>query len=128
MQVRVAAALALSLAGPALAAAPPTPVWPADPAKPVYITAHVDVTPQSVPATLAALKAYVAASRREPGAVRIEALQEPRPNHFDLIEVWADWSAYQAHAASPARIAFQDAIHPLRGSPFEERPASLVEP
>ena len=64
----------------------------------------------------------------EPGALRVEAVQEARTNHFDLIEVWRDRAAYEAHAASAATIRFHDTIFPWRGSPFEERLANLIAP
>jgi quinol monooxygenase YgiN len=113
--------LLLLIATPALAQA-------ADPTKPVYVTSHVDVTPEFTARTIAALKAYVGGARREPGAVRLEAIEEPRANHFDLIEVWRDRAAYEAHLQAPATIAFHDAIFPWRGSPFEERTGTLVAP
>jgi quinol monooxygenase YgiN len=101
---------------------------PADAKAAVYVTSHVDVTPDYVEQAKAALRAYVAAARSEPGAMRVEAVQEPRPNHFDLVEVWRDRAAYEAHLKTPATIAFHDAIHPWRGSPFEERLGTLIAP
>ena len=61
-----------------------------DPSLPVYVTAHVDVSDEHTAQAMAAIRAYVEAARREPGAVRLEAVEELRPNHFDLIEVWRD--------------------------------------
>ncbi|HTK34367.1 MAG TPA: antibiotic biosynthesis monooxygenase family protein [Caulobacteraceae bacterium] len=123
------AALVLSAAASAHAQAPQVPP-PAglDPKKPVYVTAHVDVIGTYLDKTLDALKTYVEAARREPGAVRVEAVEEARSNHFDLIEVWRDRAAYDAHAGSAATVRFHDTIHPWRGSPFEERLANLVAP
>ena len=119
------AAASLAAAGPASAQAlTRTP----DPNVPVYVTAHVDVTAEHMAQTLAATRTYVEAGRREPGAVRLEAVEELRPNHFDLIEVWRDQAAYQAHAASPATIRFHDAIAPWRASPFEERLGTSIAP
>ena len=66
---------------------------------------------------MAAIRICVEAARREPGAMRLEAMQETRPNHFDIIEVWRDDAAYQAHEASPATISFHDAIAPWREVP-----------
>ena len=99
-----------------------------DPALPVYVAAHVDVTVEHTAQALAAIRTYVAAARREPSALRVEAMEELRPNHFDLIEVWRDKAAYQAHAVSPTAIRFHDVIAPWRGSPFEERLGTPIEP
>ena len=55
-------------------------------------------------------------------------MEELRPNHFDLIEVWRDQAAYQAHAASPTTIRFHDAIAPWRARPFEERLGTDIAP
>ncbi len=98
------------------------------PGLPVYVTVHVDVTAEHTAQALPAIWAYVEAAQREPGAVRLEAVEELRPNHFDLIEVWRDQAAYQAHAASPATIRFLDAIAPWRASPFEERLGTSIAP
>ncbi len=99
-----------------------------DPALSVYVAAHVDATIEHTAQALAAIRTYVAAARREPGAVRVEAMEELRPNHFDLIEVWRDEAAYQGHAAGWTAIRFHDVIAPWRGSPFEERLGTPVEP
>ncbi len=99
-----------------------------DPSLPVYVAAHVDVSDEHTAQAMAAIRAYVEAARREPGAVRLEAVEELRPNHFDLLEVWRDQPAYQAHAASPATIRFHDAIAPWRASPFEERLGTPIAP
>ena len=123
----VLAALALAAAGAAHAQSQPQ-LGTLDPKKPVYVTSHVDVTPDNTDRTAAALRAYVETARREPGAVRVEAVQEARTNHFDLLEVWRDRAAYEAHAASAATVRFHDTIFPWRGSPFEERLANTITP
>lgn len=43
---------------------------------PVYAAAHVDVTAEHTAQALAATRTYVEAARREPGAVRLEAVEE----------------------------------------------------
>jgi quinol monooxygenase YgiN len=123
----VVVALGLAIAGAADAQSTPQ-LGALDPKKPVYVTAHVDVTSGFTDRAAAALKAYVETARREPGAIRVEALQEVRTNHFDLIEVWRDLAAYEAHTAAPATIKFHDTIYPWRGSPFEERLANAIAP
>jgi quinol monooxygenase YgiN len=94
----------------------------------VYVTSHVDVSPAHVDDTIRALRDYVAAARQESGIVRIDAVQEARPNHFDVIEVWRDPTTYQAHQVNAATISFHDQIFPWRGSPFEERLGHQIAP
>ncbi len=101
-------------------------VRPPDPVRALYVLAHVDVTEDHTQQAIAAIRSYVEAARREPGAMRLEAMQETRPNHFDIIEVWRDDAAYQAHETSQTTISFHDAIAPWRGSPFEERLGSAM--
>jgi quinol monooxygenase YgiN len=122
------AALALSFAASAAHAQSSPQIGMLDPNKPVYVTSHIDVTPAFIDRTAAALKAYVEAARREPGVVRVDAVQETRTNHFDLLEVWKDLAAFEAHAASPGSVRLHDAIFPWRGSPFEERLANSITP
>ena len=91
------------------------------PSRPVYVLGHVDVPPDPTAEAAAAIRRYVAGAKAEPGALQVDAMQELRPNHFDVIEVWRDQAAFQAHQASPATRRFHDVIAPWRGSPFEER-------
>ncbi len=124
----LALALALAGSGGALAQPPPAPDLIPDPRLPVYVTAHVDVTSDHIADAIKAIEAYVTAARHEVGALRIDAIEERRPNHFDLIEVWRDRAAFDAHARSPAAIRFHDAVFPWRGSPFEERLGTAIVP
>jgi quinol monooxygenase YgiN len=117
---------ALMLCWMPAAAQPLTGFLAADQA--VFVTSHVDVSPAHVDETIRALRDYVAAARLEDGIVRIDAVQEARPNHFDLIEVWKNPSAYNAHQVNAATIRFHDQIHPWRGSPFEERLGVQIAP
>jgi quinol monooxygenase YgiN len=88
----------------------------------------VDVSPAHVDDTIRALRDYVAAVRLEDGILRIDAIQEARPNHFDLFEVWKNPAAYDAHQGNAATIRFHDQIHPRRGGPFEERMGGQIAP
>ena len=97
-----------------------------DPGRPVYVLGHVDVTQDHTAEASAAIRLYVAAAKAERGALQVDAMQELRPNHFDVIGVWRDRAAYQAHQGSPATRRFHDVIAPWRGSPFEERLGSKL--
>jgi quinol monooxygenase YgiN len=115
------ALLSLMLFGP-VAAGAQSPA----PAGPVYVVTHVDFTPKNAPAGEKALVQYAADSRREPGSLRFEVLQEAsQANHFILIETWRDRAAYDTHLGTPATIQFRDVLQPLIGAPFDVRLARL---
>ena len=55
----------------------------------IYVVTHVDVPPPKKDECIVALKALVAASRKEPGSVRFDIFQQgSRPNHFTVVEIW----------------------------------------
>ncbi|MEJ0068893.1 MAG: antibiotic biosynthesis monooxygenase [Pseudomonadota bacterium] len=67
----------------------------------IYVVTHFDSIPPFKDEAAGALKQLAEASRKESGAVQYQALQQTnRPNHFKLIEVWKDQSAYNAHVAA----------------------------
>ena len=89
----------------------------------VYIVTHVD-TFGGEKANEAAklLQQYVADSKKDSGAVRIELVREPnRLNHFALIEVWRSRKDFEAHLDVAHSVAFRNKIQPILGGPFDER-------
>jgi quinol monooxygenase YgiN len=87
----------------------------------VYVVAYVEVLPTSTAEVAALLERYCAASRQEPGNVRVELLQQrDRPELFALIETWRDQPAFEAHAAAPTRHC-RERLQALRVSPYDER-------
>ncbi len=57
--------------------------------------------PDALPTAKPALQQYVADSRKDPGALRIELLQQSdRPNHFTIVSVWSSEKAFDAHLAA----------------------------
>jgi quinol monooxygenase YgiN len=88
----------------------------------VFVVTHVDVPPPRKDECIAALKALVADSRKEPGAVRFEVFQQTsRPNHFTVVEIWKDEKAYDSHITAPHTIRFRDALTPMSGALYDER-------
>ena len=122
---RIATSTALAL-GATSAGAQPVVRQP-NPAELLYVLAHVNVTQDRMAEARSAIHDYLVVTRPEPGLLRAEVLQELRPNHFDLVEVWRDPAAYQAHAARAAAVGLHDLIAPWRGSPLEERLGSEVQ-
>jgi quinol monooxygenase YgiN len=111
---------ALEVAGPAFGAEP-------DPGNStVYVLTHVDVFPAGKDQTIEMLKQLAAESRKEPGNLRLEILQqEGRLNHLPVVEAWRDARAQDAHVMAAHTRAFRAKLVPLQGALYDER---LYEP
>jgi quinol monooxygenase YgiN len=97
--------------------------------EPLYVITHVDVIPPFTSDGRALLKEFAAASRKDPGAIRIEVCEElGRPNHSTVIEVWKDRKLYEGHLAADHTRAFRAKLQPMLGSPFDERLHGLSSP
>jgi quinol monooxygenase YgiN len=93
----------------------------------IFVVSHVDLAPDAVPAGKPALQQYAADSRKDPGALRIELLQQSdRPNHFTIVSVWASEKAFNAHLSAAHTKDFRAKIQAGLGSPFDERLHNLV--
>jgi autoinducer 2-degrading protein len=116
----------LALLVPTWLGGQPGPAAP--PAKGYCVVTHVDIGggPLVAQAT-ALLREYAADSRKEPGSVRFEILQqEGHPNHFTVFEVWQTRKAYEGHAAAEHTKRFREKLLPMLGSPLDERLESLL--
>lgn len=98
------------------------------PEKPFFIVTYIEIAPAEVQKAAALIQKHSAASKKQEGNLRFEALQgSGRKNHFLLLEAWQDKSARDAHAKSEQTLAFRKSLHPLLYSPYDERPhAPLV--
>jgi quinol monooxygenase YgiN len=101
----------------------------ASPGDRIYVVCHVDVAPGTSAASgTKMLQQYVVDTRKDKGAIRIEAyVQVDRTNHFSLVEVWQDRAAFEAHENAAHTKQFRQDIQPLLGSPFDERLHHLLE-
>ena len=95
----------------------------------LYVVTHIDVLGQSGAAEAAKmLHQFALESRKDEGSVRFEVLRDPdRLNHFTIVEVWQNKSAFEAHLALPHTKIFREKIQPLLGSPFDERLHILLQ-
>jgi quinol monooxygenase YgiN len=94
----------------------------------LFVVSHVDLLPDSLPTARPALLQYVADSRKDPGALRIELLvQTDRANHFTIVSVWADEKSFNAHLAAAHTRDFRAKLQAGLGSPFDERLHHLAE-
>jgi quinol monooxygenase YgiN len=88
----------------------------------IYAVSHVDVLPTEAAAGTKLLQQYAVESRKDKGAVRVEAyIQVSRVNHFTLVEVWENRQALEAHEAAAHTKKFRQQIDPMLGSPYDER-------
>ena len=102
----------------ALAATAATP----EPSQPVHVVVYVDVLASAAPRAAAALKAYRAESRREPGATGIDVFaQEGRASGLALVEVWRDSAAFETHGKAAAIERLRREIKPLQLAPLDVR-------
>jgi len=87
-----------------------------------YTVTYVEVVPPSTAEGASALRQYGEASRRDPGARRVEVLQRiDRPSHFAVLATWNDQKAFEAHRAATAMTELRDKLQAILASPNDER-------
>jgi quinol monooxygenase YgiN len=89
---------------------------------PVYTTTFVEVTPGAAAQTVAMLKGYRDAARKEPGMMVVDIYQETAtPSRFVTNEVWRDWAAYDEHAKAAPRSQLFLKLRPIQYGPPDSR-------
>jgi quinol monooxygenase YgiN len=97
--------------------------------EPVYVVTHIDLMPAGTQTGVALLKQFAAETLKEKSCVRFEILQQDgRLNHLTLVGIWKDKNAFDAHDSSPYTKEFREKMHPLIGSPWDERLHQLIKP
>lgn len=90
--------------------------------KPLYIITYIEVDPANAAKAEELIAQHSAASKKDAGNLRYEALQRiGQKNHFLIFEAWTDQAARDAHAKASHTLAFRKALQPLLYSPFDER-------
>jgi quinol monooxygenase YgiN len=88
----------------------------------IYVLTHVDVFPAGKEQAAALIKQQVEDSHKDGGALRFDALiQDARPNHFHLVEAWANRAAHDAHALAEHTRQYRAKVVPLEGALYDER-------
>ena len=88
----------------------------------VYAVTHVDIIPPKKDDGIAAVKDLSEHSRKEPGVLRYESLQQnSRPNHFTLVEVWKSQDELERHESASHTRSFRDLLLPMSGSLYDQR-------
>ena len=87
-----------------------------------YTVTTFDVAPSSVAQTIALLKQYRDAARKQAGSLSVDLLQEAgSPNRFAIHEGWSNRSAYEANEKTAHMAALRDGLRPLAGAPVDRR-------
>ena len=88
----------------------------------IWVLTHIDVFPAHKDETAALVRQQVEASRKDPGALRYDALiWDGHPNHIQLVEAWANRGAKQAHALTGHSREFRAKLVPFEGGLYDER-------
>jgi quinol monooxygenase YgiN len=88
----------------------------------IYAITHVDVGPPNRDAGIALLKTVTGPSRKENGNLAFDALQQTaRTNHFEVVEIWKDQKAEDAHEIEASTKDFRAKIQPLLGAHYDRR-------
>lgn len=94
----------------------------------IWLVTHVDVPPPSKDACIAELKTLTEASRKDPGNLMFEPVQQTnRPNHFTLVEVWKDRKAFDFHSTAEHTRRFRANLGPMLGAPYDDRVYGTLE-
>jgi len=94
----------------------------ADAAGVIYVLTHVDVFPAGKDEVAAMVKTLTEQGGGDPGVLRFDAVVwDGHPNHFHLIEAWADRKSFEAHAAAEHTKAFRAKLVPFEGALYDER-------
>jgi quinol monooxygenase YgiN len=88
----------------------------------IFVVTHVDVPPPRKDDCIALLNPLAADSRKGAGNLRFEVVQQTsRPNHFSVVEVWKDRSAFEARSTAGPQKTFRDKLGPMLGALYDER-------
>ena len=93
----------------------------------VVVVTHLDIIPTFVDQAVPVLNDFVQDSRNDPGVVVFKMISwTPTTNHFQLIEVYENQKAYDAHASAAHTIAFRHDIQAFIGAPYDDRVYSFT--
>ena len=99
-----------------------TATSPAAEAGTIYAITHVDVAPPNTDAGIGLLKAVAGPLRKEGGNIGFDALQQTaRKNHFEVVEIWKDQKAEDAHEVEAATKDYRAKVQPLLGAHYDRR-------
>jgi quinol monooxygenase YgiN len=91
-------------------------------ARQILVITHVDSDPQFVGQIGPLLDTFVNDSLNDSGVQMFALLsQTPTPNHFQLVETFADLQAFDAHVSAQHTVDFRNSTTAFLGAPYDER-------
>jgi len=95
---------------------------PSSAGRALYAITHVDVAPPNRDAGTALIRSVAGPSRKESGNLAFDFLQQSaRTNHFEVVEIWADQKAVDAHEINAATKDYRAKVQPLLGAHYDRR-------
>jgi quinol monooxygenase YgiN len=89
---------------------------------PILVVTHVDVIPPQKDNGAAALKQLAEESRKHSGNLLFDVWQQSgRPNHFTVVEAWANRGSFDVHEMQKPTREFRSALAPMSGALYDER-------
>jgi quinol monooxygenase YgiN len=88
----------------------------------LFAITHVDVAPPNREAGIALIKTVAGPNRKEAGNLGFYALQQTaRTNHFEVVELWKDQPAEDAHEIDAGTKDYRAKVQPLLGAHYDRR-------
>jgi quinol monooxygenase YgiN len=88
----------------------------------LVVVTHLDIIPNFVEQALPVLRDFVQDSLHDPGVVVFKMISwTPTTNHFQLIQVYENQKAFDAHVSAEHTIAVRRDIQAFIGAPYDER-------
>jgi quinol monooxygenase YgiN len=88
----------------------------------IVVITHLDVIPTFVEQAQPVIEQFVVDSRRDPGVEAFIVISwTPTTNHFQLIEVYRNQRAFDAHISAAHTIEFRKELQAFIGAPYDER-------
>ena len=89
---------------------------------PVVVVTHVDVIPPEKDNGANALEQLADGSRRHSGNLQFDVWRQTnRPNHFTVVEAWANRGAFDVHEMQKETREFRMRLGPMSGALYDER-------
>ena len=88
----------------------------------IFAVTHVDVIPPEKDNGANALEQVADASRRHAGNLQFDVWRQTnRPNHFTVVESWANRGSFDVHGMQKETREFRTRLGPMSGALYDER-------